>query len=345
MGIAHEAEKGTDTASLRDQIDDSVRAAPNISGAENSQFPRIRCPRCKARLRSLNCSFCGLEMRVVRGIVHALPPDRVSHFARFIADYEHVRKAEGRGSASDDFYLNLPFQNISGPDRQWNVRARTFRFLMRGIFSQDGFSAGKVLDLGAGNCWFSYRLALAGFRPVAVDLITNDYDGLGAASHFERHLPSLFQRFQAELACLPFEDDQFDVAIFNASFHYAEDSLRAFGEALRCVKPGGLIVIADTPWYSKDESGRAMVAERRAAFLQRYGTASDSMQSLEYLTDQRLDAIAEKLSIEWRILSPRYGWSWRMRPLIAKFLGRREPSRFRVYVAKKGPVRRDHVDR
>ena len=206
--------------------------------------------------------------------------------------------------------------------------------LMSCVFA-DSPRGKKVLDLGAGNGWLSYRLALAGFRPVAVDLLTNDYDGLGAASHFQSELPELFPRFQAELACLPFQDSEFAAAVFNASFHYAEDFSRSLGEALRCVKPGGLVVIADTPWYSRDESGQAMLAERRDLFLRKYGTASDSIACLEYLTDQRLRALAEQFSISWQILYPWYGWRWAMRPLLAKVQGRREPSRFRIYVAKK----------
>jgi SAM-dependent methyltransferase len=332
MAIAHEKAGVASAVSLRREAGNDGK---DVRNATSDRFPRIRCPRCKASLETLNCDFCGLTMRVSRGIVHALPPDRVSHFARFIADYEHIRKAEGRGSTSDEFYLNLPFRNISGPKQQWDVRALTYSCLMDEIFWGDGSSGRAVLDLGAGNCWLSYRLALAGLRPVAVDLLTNDFDGLGAACHFEKQLPGLFPRFQAELACLPFEDDQFDVVIFNASFHYAEDPSRALGEALRCVKPGGIAVIADTPWYSKDESGRAMVAERRAFFLQSYGTASDSIQSFEYLTDQRLDALAERHSIEWQVLYPSYGLRWLMRPFVAKLRGRREPSRFRIYVAKK----------
>lgn len=301
----------------------------------STRYPRVRCPRCKANLTTLDCHFCGLTMRVSRGIIHALPPDRVSHFARFIADYEHIRKGEGRGSVSDKFYLELPFKNISGPNHHWNIRAATFECMMREIFTQQDSGARAVLDLGSGNCWLSYRLALAGLRPVAVDLLTNDFDGLGAARHFERQLPDLFPRFQAELAILPFDDDQFDVAIFNASFHYAEDPFAGFSEALRCVKPGGIVVIADTPWYSNEESGRAMVAERQAMFLQSYGIASDSIHSVEYLTDQRLEALAERQSIQWQILSPRYGLRWKMRPLVAKLRRRREPSRFRIYVARK----------
>ena len=78
-----------------------------------------------------------------------------------------------------------------------------------------------------------------------------------------------------------------------------------------------------------------MVAERHAAFLQKYGTASDSIRSLEFLTDERLRVLEEQLSIKWTAFSPRYGLKWAMRPLIARLRGRREPSRFRIYAARK----------
>jgi hypothetical protein len=41
-------------------------------------------------------------------------------------------------------------------------------------------------------------------HPIAVDLLTNDQDGLGAAEHFKQRLPLSFPRFQAELDNLPF---------------------------------------------------------------------------------------------------------------------------------------------
>ena len=333
MSIVHETEKTI--ADLSAQIDDDPARMKASETAEGIQL-RIRCPRCKANLQGLDCPFCGFVMRARRGIVHALPPDRASHFARFVSEYERIREAEGRGSASDDFYLNLPFKDITGANQEhWKIRARTFEHLMSRVFADRGAAGRRVLDLGAGNGWLSYRLALSGFHPVAVDLLTNDYDGLGAAAHFEERIPGLFPRFQAELACLPFQDDQFDAAVFNASFHYAEDYTRSLGEALRCVKPGGLVVIADTPWYSSDESGQAMLAEKRESFLRRYGTASDSIKCLEYLTDHRLRVLSEQLSIEWQVLQPGYGWLWASRPVMAKLRGRREPSRFRIYITKK----------
>jgi SAM-dependent methyltransferase len=168
-----------------------------------------------------------------------------------------------------------------------------------------------------------------------VDLLTNDSDGLGAAEHYRGRLPELFPRFRAELAHLPFQNEQFDIVIFNASFHYAEDYETVLREAFRCVRTGGMVVISDTPWYSSEESGKQMVAERHALFLRRYGTASDSIKTLEYLTDQRLRVLEEALSIRWTAYSPRYGFRWAMRPLVAKLRNRREPSRFRIYAARK----------
>ena len=193
----------------------------------------------------------------------------------------------------------------------------------------------RILDLGAGNGWMSFRLALAGYKPCAVDLLTNPFDGLGAAERYRKYLPCLFPRFQAEVAHLPFQDAQFDAIVFNASFHYAEDATGSLREAMRCVKSSGITIICDSPWYSCEESGNAMVSERRAKFQQSYGTASASIDSVEFLTDDRLQSLSERLSIRWTAYSPRYGLRWAMRPYAARLKGRREPARFRVYVAQR----------
>lgn len=276
-------------------------------------------------------------MRLSRGIVHALPPERAAHYARFMEDYERIRAAEGRGSESKDFYLGLPYKDVSGRNsKQWYIRARSYDYLLQHVLKRNLQSGGeRILDLGAGNCWMSFRLALAGYCPYAVDLLANDRDGLGAAAQYQKYLPELFPRFQAEIARLPFQDEQFDAIIFNASFHYSEDYAATLREAFRCVKSNGMVIISDTPWYSSEESGRQMVSERRAVFFHRYGTASDSIRSLEYLTDERLRVLAEQLSIQWSIYSPHYGFKWAMRPLVAKLRRKREPSRFRIYVARK----------
>jgi SAM-dependent methyltransferase len=284
----------------------------------------------------MECSVCAFEMDINDGIMHALPAERSQHFDRFAQDYQYIRAAEGRSSNSDDFYFSLPYRDITGRNsKQWQIRARSYDHLVDHVLHRNVARDGLILDVGAGNCWMSYRLALAGYRPVAVDLVTNGFDGLGAARHYQARLPNLFPRFHADMEHLPFQDAQFDAAIFNASFHYSEDYAATMRSVLRCVRKGGLVIISDTPWYSLEASGRQMLQERRAAFLKTYGTSSDALESQEFLTDERLRELEKELAIRLSVHTPHYGFKWAMRPLKAKLLRRREPSRFRLYVTRK----------
>ena len=297
----------------------------------------LRCPRCATALTCNHCPSCGCSLRTSNGIVHALPPERVAHFARFIEDYECIRTAEGRGGESAAEYLGLPYKDSSGKHAgQWKIRARSFDYMLDHILCPNRFPDGAaIMDLGAGNCWMSYRLALAGFHPVAVDLLVNNRDGLGVAACYRSSVPGLFPRFRAEFSRLPFSSGQFDAVIFNSSFHYAEDPRLALQEALRSLRSGGIVVVSDTPWYSSEENGQKMVTERRTMFLARYGTASNSIQGIDFLTSERLRLLEQYCGIRWEIHAPWYGPMWALRPLLAKLRGRREPAVFRLYIARK----------
>lgn len=326
-----------------EQVNADTLAAGERMGLE------LQCPQCHGWMGSLretnlengsaiSCSRCRFSLHCEHGIWKALLPERETHFARFMADYQSIRAAEGRGSGSADYYLQLPYRDISGRNAsQWAIRARTFRYIERRLLPLIAARMGRklrILDLGAGNCWMSYRFALQGHTPAAVDLQTNGQDGLGAANHYRQKLVTLFPRFQAAVDQLPFTGGQFDLAIFNASFHYSEDYERTLAEAIRCTSTGGTILIADTPWYGDEDSGRKMVEERKAAFTARYGIASDGLASLEYLTHRRLRQLEDRFGIQWRIYTPYYGVRWSARPLLAKLRGQREPSRFRIYLAQ-----------
>ena len=313
-----------------------------------TQELRLRCPQCGSflgRLRDdefppeflLSCTTCYFQMLNEDGIWRALPALRAEHFAQFISEYRTIREAEGRGSANAEYYLSLPYKDVSGNNQaQWVIRSKTYRFFERKILPEIERHVARdlnVLDLGAGNCWLSYRLSLRGHRPIAVDLLTSSLDGLGAAVQYQAKLPRLFPRFQAELNHLPFVDDQFDLAIFNASFHYSENYACTLGEAIRCLRPGGAVIVADTAWYSREESGMKMIMERRQAFSNRYGFPSEAIASMEYLTDDRLAELEHEFNIKWRSYTPSYGLRWSMRPWMAKLKNKREPSQFRIYVA------------
>jgi SAM-dependent methyltransferase len=306
---------------------------------------QLRCPRCHEQIGTFGiganvyaCTRCPFKITCERDVWRALLPERKAYFARFVEDYEFIREREGRGSKDARYYLALPDRDLTGCNRgQWAIRARTFRYIERRILPQIGPRLNarlRILDLGAGNGWMSYRLARQGHSPVALDLITNEQDGLGAAEHYATHLPFLFPRIQAELENIPFADSQFDVSIFNASFHYSECYETTLGEALRCTRAGGLVLIADTAWYPDEESGERMLAERCAAFVKRYGFPSDEIPSQEYLTDKRLRRLEGRFGIRWQTYAPYYGLRWQLRPWLAKLRSARTPSQFRIYAAR-----------
>jgi ubiquinone/menaquinone biosynthesis C-methylase UbiE len=238
---------------------------------------------------------------------------------RFLEDYRAIRSAEGRGSEESAYYRALPYQDLSGKNSaQWMIRAKSYRYFERNILSRIESKTGRalnVLDLGAGNCWMSYRLSLRTHRTVALDIFTDVMDGLAAARHYGRCFPLI----EAEFDHLPFRSSSFDLAIFNASIHYSTDYRRTLNEVRRCLRPAGHFVIIDSPIYRRMEHGEMMRAERHDEFQKRYGFRSDAMPSLEYF-DER--------SIEWSVHRPWYGWKWWWRPWKARLLGRRPPSRF-----------------
>jgi len=130
---------------------------------------------------------------------------------------------------------------------------------------------------------------------------------------------------------LPFANGQFDLAIYNASFHYARDYDATVREAVRVLRPDGAILIVDSPTYRREADGEAMKREKAIAFTRSFGTDLGGMGGQEYLTPERL-ARLEQIGIRWRRYSPWYGWRWALRPMIARLAGRRRPSQFHIYL-------------
>ncbi len=248
---------------------------------------------------------------------------------RFLEDYLRIRRAEGRGSDDPEYYFALPYRDLSGRlEEQWRMRGRTYRYFEQRVLP--AIEKGRplaLLDLGAGCGWMSYRLALRGHHPVAVDILTDGRDGLGAARHYIEKGGS-FPRFNAEFDQLPFRDGSFDAAMYNASLHYSSDYSKTLREARRCVRPGGRILVLDSPVYRVREHGERMRRERHQQFLAQYGTASDHVRSIEYLDVSMIDALADELGLEWRVHKPWYGFAWHLRPVKARWNGSRPPSRF-----------------
>jgi SAM-dependent methyltransferase len=297
---------------------------------------QLACPACRGDLdRALACASCGATYGEHDGVLRLVAAERLAGVERFLADYTMVRHAEGRGSDDPAYYRRLPEPTDGDPLAwQWTIRAATWRHVERRVLPQLGAGL-RVLDLGAGVGWLSNRVAAVGHHPFAIDLSVDALDGLGAARHYDDAASPAWPRAQAEFDRLPLAGGQADLVVYNASLHYSTDYGVTLGEAVRVLAPGGHLLVIDSPVYRRDESGRTMVTERHADFERRFGTRSDSVPSIEYLTDAMLRQLGADLGLRWERSIAWYGWRWWWRPYRARLKRNREPSRFVTLLASR----------
>ncbi len=324
-------------------------------------FPSLVCPSCRRPLAEmandrLRCSDDGFEVTRDGGIWHFLSTKQASGVDPFLDDYRRLRRDEGWTVGAAAYYRALPFHDATGRHTEiWRIRAASYELLCRHVPPEGGkrnvppeggkrnvppeggkrnnLTAGRqrVADLGAGNCWLSWRLAEAGHSVAAVDLSNDPADGLGTAVAY----PEVrFLRLQASFDRVPFAEGELDVAVFNGSLHYSTDLRATLAEARRLVSPGGQIVIMDSPVYRRARSGERMLQERQEDWQDRYGAGFGAFPAEGFLTRRRLRRLGAALDIEWRFYPLPLGWRWHLAPLAALALGRREPARFPLIVGR-----------
>jgi SAM-dependent methyltransferase len=258
--------------------------------------------------------------------------------SRFRFAYGAHRASEGR-DLDPVSMRQLPYLAAGPLARQWAVRARTFDAFVERILRPMARRSPRplrVLDLGAGNGWLSWRAALDGHEAVALDVRDDHVDGLGAAEAYLESASGRFHRVVASFESLPIAAGGFDLVVFNASLHYALDLAATLGEARRVTQPGGRIVVLDSAFYAREADGERMLMEKRLDAPARFGERADVLMSLpfiEYLTPARLEAASARLGLTWTRHRVRYPLWYEFRPLAARLRGRRAPSRFDLWEA------------
>ena len=186
------------------------------------------------------------------GVWDLLAGDDRDRLAEWSERYGRVRAAEGRTAQDSDYYRGLPWRDATGNFvEQWAMRAASFdRFL-----EMVSHRSGRLVDVGAGNCWAAARCVERGWSAMAIDVNVDGDDGLGAAHHHGVDLTLV----RCSLDTIPLEDDSVDVVLINAALQYSADPRVTVGEALRVVGTDGVVVIADSPVFASEESGRRMV--------------------------------------------------------------------------------------
>ncbi len=292
----------------------------------------LRCPSCGSLLHCCDAGWrCeGEDIMFPRegSIPNFLLPWRRPFIDKYLTAYRRVRHAEGWGSNDLTYYLNLPYRDSTRRyTGVWRLRAKTYATLLHRIRQLHGDGKLDILDLGAGNCWLSLRLAQLGHSVVAVDINSDPCDGLGVCLRISPPKYSL-QPIVAEFDHLPFAQSSFDAIIFNASLHHSSQPLASMRRALSLVRRGGAVYVADSPIYRDHGSGLQMVAERRAFFARQFNVALEEDEAGSFLTYAMLDSLRRNSDVA--VETPRYGVRWSLRPVISSLLGRREPASFAV---------------
>ena len=111
---------------------------------------------------------------------------------------------------------------------------------------------GKILEIGAGACWFSAELSKL---PEVKEIVATDF----SPKLLKEQAPPIFALLKAEswkitrMPCdfhrLDFAGDTFDFVVCSAVLHHAVDMVAVLGEVKRVLKPGGkLVAIREPIW-------------------------------------------------------------------------------------------------
>ena len=267
---------------------------------------RFLCPECGSKAFSagsdLLCPAEGRRLAGIDGVLPLLRTESIRARAPFLDAYRRIRRIEGWGGAAE-YYRGLPYVSEGSHRAVWRIRARSYRGALRAIARRfpevkraDEWDkvALRVLEVGAGNGWFSWRMAQAGHYVLATDVSADEEDGLGAVVRYAPKGAALdrLTRALAEMENLPLEEAQFDLVVANGSLHYAERLPCAVAEAYRVLRPGGLFLVLDSPVYDAPEAGLQMVRRRRERH-RRLGV-EETASTVSFLIEDDFAALAAR---------------------------------------------------
>lgn len=309
---------------------------------EESFLAISACPACRAFLSAVSsggliCNNCQRTYPLTDGIWRFLLPDQTQRNVLFLEVYRRLRQGDGWERRDDSYYLNLP--DVPPGDTQaqiWRLRRRTLAIMKRTVLDTlDHQSARWALDLGAGNCWLSHHLALAGYQVLALDVNVEGQDGLSGGEVFLRSGGSSFLRAQASTDILPVRDGQIDVAIISAAFHYV-DPQATLKSVYNALKPGGCLVIMDSPVYSKRDSGLLMMQEQLSRLKTQYGIDQIPVAGEGFLVLDDILAMLTSCGFRAEVHWPDNPIRYRLRTILKPTP--RENARFPVLVATRLPT-------
>ncbi len=307
------------------------------SGSPNNYLYRwleiLRCPQCRGHFRvhshsdrhALVCALCSASYAIQNGIPHLTKPERAPALQNFCEKYDRLRLCEGWACTQPEFYFQLPFQDCTGRHiNEWQLRAKSFLQLQAWLKKEYGTRALRVLDAGAGSGWMS-RLLAASHEVLATDVNAGAH-GLNALAHAQRR----FMAVQAELDHLPLTSHSFDLVIANASAHYANDVRVFFAQAARVLRPGGRLIVMDSPIYPNAEAVTAAQERTRA-----YYTKNGAPELAQTYSGLARELFFKQTAFNFTYLRRDFDGVALFKKWLREKLGREQAARFPLWIGER----------
>ena len=103
-----------------------------------------------------------------------------------------------------------------------------------------------VLDIGSGPGFLAAEMA----EEVGADGRVHGIDPSDSMLAIARRSETPVDYRRGNALALPFEDEQFDVAVATQVYEYVDDIETALAQARRVLRPGGRLLVLDTDWGS-----------------------------------------------------------------------------------------------
>jgi SAM-dependent methyltransferase len=311
-----------------------MRGEPRSVEAAREGWVGWCCSYCSAPLTPRGSGlFCAAEGRwfaSLDGVHRLLPEDRRRELLPYLELYRRVRRDEGWVAEA-----RLPVVPRPHPHADtWRRRARSFQVALGRAATTLGPGPWRSLEVGAGSAWASLRLLDAGHQVVATDVNLDASDGLLAPNQFLAS-PWLLPRAEAEMETLPFEPGLFDLVVVAGALHHTPRLVRALLEMRRVTRPGGLLLVVDSPVYRRRADGEARVARRMEELGRKYGVAIPRESQAGYLVIGELAGAFESSGWSLDVQAwPRRAAEWVQDALDLAKQGRRA-ARFPVLVGSR----------
>ena len=133
--------------------------------------------------------------------------------------------------------------------------------------------------------FFSVLLSKAGHHVTGID---GSEGMLAYARKNVAHYGVSPELLQGDFGALPFQDGTFDLVVSRNVTHIIREHLKVYGEWLRVLKPGGVLLIFDANWHLPYQPGpvREEAIRREREGLKKYGRGYTHDGSYEYIDSE-----------------------------------------------------------